>query len=72
MDKILISVIGGHKADQRTAELALEAGKIIAGFGAILICGGLTGVMEYAAKGAKEAGGQTVGILPGKSKNDAN
>ncbi|MFC1511507.1 TIGR00725 family protein, partial [Candidatus Margulisiibacteriota bacterium] len=40
--------------------------------GAVLVCGGLTGVMEAAAKGAKAAGGLTVGILPGDKPEDAN
>ncbi|MBU4304696.1 MAG: TIGR00725 family protein [Candidatus Omnitrophica bacterium] len=72
MDKILISVIGGHKTDKKTAVLAESMGRAIAQLGAILICGGLSGVMEHAAKGAKSAGGKTVGILPGDDKNDAN
>ncbi len=70
--KILISVIGGHTADKETAKLAYDAGKMIAGLDAILICGGLSGVMEAAARGAKADGGVTVGILPGKNKEDAN
>jgi uncharacterized protein (TIGR00725 family) len=44
----------------------------IARRGAILVCGGLGGVMEAAARGAAEAGGLTVGILPGPSTQDAN
>ena len=40
--------------------------------GAILVCGGLNGVMMAASRGAKEAGGLTIGLLPGKDKNDAN
>ncbi|MCG2711428.1 MAG: TIGR00725 family protein [Candidatus Omnitrophica bacterium] len=72
MDKILISVIGGHTADKKTAKLAYDAGKMIAGLNAILICGGLGGVMEAAARGVKDGGGITVGILPGKNKEDAN
>ena len=44
----------------------------IAREGAVLACGGLDGVMKAAAKGAKKAGGLTVGILPGKEKRDAN
>ncbi|MFH2138306.1 MAG: TIGR00725 family protein [Candidatus Omnitrophota bacterium] len=71
-EKILISVIGGHKADEKTAIIAYAVGEMIARLGAILVCGGLSGVMEYAAKGAKACGGTTVGILPGKDKNEAN
>ncbi|MCP4649495.1 MAG: TIGR00725 family protein [PVC group bacterium] len=70
--KFLISVVGGHKTDKKTAKLAHEVGKVIAAAGAIMICGGLSGVMECAAKGVKDAGGVTVGILPGKDKNEAN
>jgi len=71
-DKILISVIGGHKCDKRTASLAKEVGRIVAELGAILVCGGLGGVMENACLGAKNAGGMTIGILPGKNKDEAN
>ena len=45
---------------------------MIADLGCILVCGGLGGSMEAAAKGAKKAGGLTIGILPGKEKDDAN
>lgn len=71
-NKILISVIGGHKADKKTAKIARDTGEMVAGLGAILVCGGLGGVMEHAANGAKQAGGLSVGILPGKKKDDAN
>ncbi|MFH1458967.1 MAG: TIGR00725 family protein [Candidatus Omnitrophota bacterium] len=70
--KILISVIGGHKADKQTAKNSFAVGCIIGKLGAILVCGGLTGVMQQAARGAKSQGGLTVGILPGKDKNQAN
>lgn len=70
--KITVSVIGGHEITRQTAENATEIGRIIAKNGAILVCGGLDGVMKAAAKGAKEAGGLTIGILPGKEKADAN
>ena len=70
--KLLIGVIGGHRCNQRTARVAYEVGKGIAALGAILVCGGLGGVMQAAAKGAKENGGVTVGILPGEYKEDAN
>ena len=70
--QIVVSVIGGHSADPETEEKAYGVGKIIAEAGAILVCGGLAGCMEAASKGAKEAGGQTIGLLPGKNKEDAN
>lgn len=70
--KITISVIGGHQIDGEVEELAYNVGKIIAKSGAILVCGGLSGVMECSAKGAKEAGGMTIGLLPGKDKAEAN
>ena len=47
-------------------------GREIAKIGAYLVCGGLGGVMEEAAKGAKDYGGKTIGILPGKDKKSAN
>ena len=70
--KMLISVIGGHEADENTEKAAYATGKIIAGLNAILFCGGLGGVMKAAARGAKESGGITVGILPGREKLEAN
>jgi len=70
--KITISVIGGHKADKKIIQLARAVGKMIAKAGAVLVCGGLDGVMKAAAQGAKSAGGLTVGLLPGNNKNDAN
>ena len=71
-NKKIIAVIGGNIATEEIYEKAFQAGKIIAENDCILICGGLGGVMEAAAKGAKENGGFTVGILPGKSKADSN
>jgi len=38
----------------------------------VLICGGLTGVMEHAARGARYRGGLTIGLLPGDDPNEAN
>ena len=70
--KITISVIGGHDPDESAKELAYSVGQMVAKLGAVLVCGGLAGVMEEAARGAKEAGGTTVGLLPGKDKRDAN
>jgi len=67
-----IGVIGGAEADVASLETAGQVGRFIAAAGAVLVCGGLGGVMEAAARGAKAAGGFTVGILPGSSPSDAN
>ncbi len=69
---MLIGVIGASSCSAEIAELAEAVGKEIGKRGVVLICGGLGGVMEFAAKGAKEAGGLTIGILPGTSKEEAN
>ena len=68
----IIGVIGAGQCDDEIYNLATEVGRLIALKGAILVCGGLHGVMEAAAKGAFKAGGLTVGILPGASRHDAN
>ena len=67
-----IGVMGAGSCDTDTARLAREVGREIGRTGAILICGGRGGVMEECARGAKEAGGLTVGILPGSNPEDAN
>jgi uncharacterized protein (TIGR00725 family) len=67
-----VAVVGGGAAsagEERTAE---EVGRRLAEAGAIVVCGGLGGVMEAACRGAKAGGGTTVGILPGTSRADAN
>lgn len=70
--KIIISVIGGHRTDLKVERLAHEIGVTVANVGAILVCGGLDGVMEAVSRGCKEAGGMTIGLLPGTTKADAN
>jgi uncharacterized protein (TIGR00725 family) len=70
--KIRIGVIGGSSPDKESRQDAFRVGRLIAEKGAILVCGGLSGVMEAACRGAKEAGGFTMGILPGNSLDDAN
>ena len=69
---IFIAVIGGSDVSSEIAGLAEEVGREIARRGAALVCGGMGGVMEAACKGASEAGGLTIGILPGDSRRDAN
>lgn len=70
--KLRIGVIGGSRTGEEFLKLAHEVGRLIARHGAILVCGGLGGVMEEAARGAKEAGGMTIGILPGSHTAEAN
>ena len=72
IQKPLIAVIGGRKADRFLKEEAEEVGKLVAQQGGILVCGGLHGIMEAASKGAKSAGGLTIGILPHDDRGEAN
>ena len=73
MDKFLpISVIGANSCDEEMSLLAEAVGRELARRGATVVCGGLGGVMTAVCKGAKEAGGTTIGILPWEDRNDAN
>jgi uncharacterized protein (TIGR00725 family) len=67
-----IAVIGGGAPDPELAAPAEEVGRLIAEAGARVVCGGLAGVMEAAARGASGAGGVVIGIVPGESPDDAN
>jgi hypothetical protein len=67
-----IGVIGEGEASEENIDLAYKVGKEIAKRGAIVVCGGLGGVMEAVCRGAKEGGGLTVGILPGEEEKEAN
>ena len=69
---IFIAVIGGSDCSPQVAGIAEEVGSEIARRGAVLVCGGLGGVMEAACKGANSEGGLTVGILPGDNRLAAN
>lgn len=68
----IIGVIGNGVSRPELQEMAEEVGREIARKGAVLVCGGLGGVMTDAARGAKEIGGITLGILPGAKTTDAN
>jgi len=68
----VIAVLGGRECEEQIYQLAYEVGKSIAERGAVLLCGGRSGVMEAACQGASDAGGLTIGILPGSDKSDAN
>jgi uncharacterized protein (TIGR00725 family) len=69
-----IAVIGGSRIERKSDiyDMAYEVGRHIAARGAALVCGGLSGVMEAACRGAREAGGLTIGILPSTDENTAN
>ncbi|HDQ45401.1 MAG TPA: TIGR00725 family protein [bacterium] len=69
---VQIAVIGGREVSRETLEKAETVGRLIAERDAVLICGGMGGVMEAACRGARSAGGMTVGILPTASRLDAN
>jgi len=71
-DPMIIAVVGAGQCTPQEAEIAEAVGQELARRGAILICGGRGGVMEAACRGAKASGGQTVGILPGVSRYEAN
>ena len=70
--KKIIAVIGASEPSTEEAGLAEEVGRELARQGAILVCGGLGGVMEAACRGASLEGGLTIGILPGDSPRAAN
>jgi hypothetical protein len=70
--RIRIAVIGGSRPGRQALEAAFEVGRLVARAGAIVVCGGLGGVMEAASRGAREEGGFVAGILPGGSPDDAN
>lgn len=70
--KPVIAVVGAGKCSKKLRDMAAEVGKYIAENGGVLVCGGLGGIMEGAAQGAKEAGGVTIGILPTENRDDAN
>lgn len=69
---MIISVIGSSRAKPEHLALAEEVGRELARHKVIVACGGLQGVMEAVCKGAKSAGGTTIGILPGRTSRDAN
>ena len=72
MRKLVIGVIGSSECSVDIGQIAEEVGQEIAKRGALLICGGLGGVMEAACKGAKQEGGMTIGVLPMRERNMAN
>jgi len=70
--KPVIGVIGASQPTAAGLALAREVGEAVARHGALLVCGGLGGVMTAAARGAAEAGGEVLGLLPGPDADQAN
>ncbi|MGH3118400.1 MAG: TIGR00725 family protein, partial [Gaiellales bacterium] len=70
--RVYVAVVGPGDADPSAEERAAALGKSLAQAGAVVVCGGLGGVMAAACRGAREAGGTTVGILPGGDRTEAN
>jgi uncharacterized protein (TIGR00725 family) len=69
MAHVQVAVVGSGAEHEESAE---EVGRLLAERGCTLVCGGRGEVMEAAARGAKSAGGTTIGILPGETRHDAN
>jgi hypothetical protein len=67
-----VAVIGGSEAAPDELAIAETLGRLIADEGWVLVCGGLGGVMEAAARGCEAGGGTTIGILPGDDRRAAN
>jgi uncharacterized protein (TIGR00725 family) len=67
-----VAVVGPGEASADELESAYAIGCGLASRGAVVVCGGLGGVMAAACRGASEAGGMTVGLLPGSERGDAN
>ena len=67
-----VAIVGSGAATGDLYEKAREVGRLVAERGGIVVCGGLSGVMEAAARGAMEGGGTTIGILPDEDRGRAN
>ena len=72
MERMRVSVIGASVVDEAEYDWARAVGRHLGERGHVVVCGGLGGVMEAACRGAHEAGGPTVGILPGEDRTAAN
>ncbi|MCP4685553.1 MAG: TIGR00725 family protein [bacterium] len=70
--KPIIAIIGASKCSKKLRDMAAVVGKYVAENEGVVVCGGMGGIMEGAARGAKEAGGTTIGILPTADRADAN
>lgn len=71
-DSPYVAVVGSGVATGELYEKAREVGRLVAERGGIVVCGGLSGVMEAAARGAAEADGTAIGVLPDEDRHRAN
>ncbi len=69
---VYVAVVGGNECAEAVATAAETVGRLLAEHGAVVVTGGRTGVAAAASRGATAAGGLTVGILPGRSRAEAN
>jgi uncharacterized protein (TIGR00725 family) len=69
---IYVAVVGPADATEAEVATAEQVGSLLAGQGAIVVCGGLGGVMEAVSKGASARGGVTIGLLPGSDRSTGN
>jgi uncharacterized protein (TIGR00725 family) len=69
---LTVAVVGGGEADDGEREAATKVGRLLAEAGAVVVTGGRFGIAAAASRGAVEAGGTTVGILPGRDRSEAN
>lgn len=67
-----VAVVGPGDADDELCRLAEEVGRLLAEAGAVVVTGGLGGVMAAASAGARAAGGEVVGLLPGRDRTAGN
>ena len=70
--RLYVAVVGSGTATGELYERAREVGRLVAERGAVVVCGGLSGVMEATARGATETGGTALGILPDGDRGRAN
>lgn len=71
-DRPFVGVIGSGECDARLEERAERLGRALGRMGAVVVCGGLSGVMAAVCRGAKFEGGFTIGVLPGSERRAAN
>ena len=72
LERAHVAVIGGGHADVAECDVAARLGRALAEAGAVVVCGGLGGIMEAACRGAHDGGGLSIGILPGSDRAGAN